>query len=184
MTYKEVEIPADIDDEAREYRGQQLEAVAEFDESIMEKMVEGKVRKFLAEVSLTSQAFIKDPDITVGKLLDDKMEIILVTSGAISQGMKLMGLSERPRDTKKLQSLAAVVQQKLMLLYEKIFSLHNHYTAQVLITHNDINDRVKYLIIKGTLEELLGNDIIPIINENRKNYLFAHKANLCLWEKK
>ncbi len=100
------------------------------------------------------------------KLLDDKMEIILVTSGAISQGMKLMGLSERPRDTKKLQSLAAVGQQKLMLMYEKIFSLHNHYTAQVLITHNDINDRVKYLNIKGTLEELLGNDIIPIINEN------------------
>ena len=83
------------------------------------------------------------------KLLDDKMEIILVTSGAISQGMKLMGLSERPRDTKKLQSLAAVGQQKLMLMYEKIFSLHNHYTAQVLITHNDINDRVKYLNIKA-----------------------------------
>ena len=100
------------------------------------------------------------------KLLDDKMEVILVTSGAISQGMKLMNLTDRPRDTKKLQSLAAVGQQKLMLMYEKIFSLHNHYTAQVLITHNDINDRVRYLNIKGTLEELLHNNIIPIINEN------------------
>ena len=53
-----------------------------------------------------------------------------------------------------------------MLMYEKIFSEHDFQTAQVLITHNDINDRVRYLNIKGTLEELLNNGVIPIINEN------------------
>ena len=53
-----------------------------------------------------------------------------------------------------------------MLKYEKIFTEHNLIPAQVLITHGDINDRVRYLNIKGTLEELLSNNIIPIINEN------------------
>ena len=102
----------------------------------------------------------------ISQYLKDDKEIILVTSGAISQGMKVMNIQERPKDIKKLQSLAAIGQQKLMLLYEKNFSTNNHRTAQVLITHNDINDRVRYLNIKGTLEELISNKVIPIINEN------------------
>ena len=89
-----------------------------------------------------------------------------MTSGAISQGMRIMDILQRPKDTKKLQSLAALGQQRLMLMYEKSFSEYSCKTAQVLITHNDINDRVRYLNIKGTLEELLLNKIIPVINEN------------------
>ena len=100
------------------------------------------------------------------ELLKENKEVMLVTSGAISQGMKVMDVENKPKDIKKLQSLAAVGQQKLMLMYEKIFSEHDFQTAQVLITHNDINDRVRYLNIKGTLEELLNNGVIPIINEN------------------
>ena len=100
------------------------------------------------------------------ELLKENKEVMLVTSGAISQGMKVMNVKNKPKDIKKLQSLAAVGQQKLMLMYEKIFSEHDFQTAQVLITHNDINDRVRYLNIKGTLEELLNNGVIPIINEN------------------
>ena len=100
------------------------------------------------------------------ELLKENKEVMLVTSGAISQGMKVMDVKNKPKDIKKLQSLAAVGQQKLMLMYEKIFSEHDFQTAQVLITHNDINDRVRYLNIKGTLEELLNNGVIPIINEN------------------
>ena len=102
----------------------------------------------------------------ISNLISEKKEIILVTSGAISQGMRQMNIQDRPKDIKKLQSLAAIGQQKLMLKYEKIFTEHNLIPAQVLITHGDINDRVRYLNIKGTLEELLLNNIIPVINEN------------------
>ena len=102
----------------------------------------------------------------ITEFLKENKEVMLVTSGAISQGMKIMDVKNKPKDIKKLQSLAAVGQQKLMLMYEKIFSEHDFQTAQVLITHNDINDRVRYLNIKGTLEELLNNGVIPIINEN------------------
>ena len=102
----------------------------------------------------------------ITEFLKENKEVMLVTSGAISQGMKVMDIKNKPKDIKKLQSLAAVGQQKLMLMYEKIFSEHDFQTAQVLITHNDINDRVRYLNIKGTLEELLNNGVIPIINEN------------------
>jgi len=80
--------------------------------------------------------------------------------------MNILKITERPSDIKKLQALAAIGQQKLMLKYEKIFSQNNNHIAQLLITHNDINDRVRYLNIKGTIEELLSNKIIPIINEN------------------
>jgi glutamate 5-kinase len=93
-------------------------------------------------------------------------DIILVTSGAISEGMNALDIHEKPADIKKLQALAAVGQQNLMLIYEKIFSNNGINTAQLLITHNDINDRVSYLNIKGTIEELLSNKIVPIINEN------------------
>ncbi len=93
-------------------------------------------------------------------------EIILVTSGAISQGMDILNVVDKPKDIKKLQALAAVGQQKLMMMYEKLFSMSNNNTAQILITHNDINNRVSYLNVKGTLEELISNKIIPIINEN------------------
>ena len=103
---------------------------------------------------------------SITEFLKENKEVMLVTSGAISQGMKVMDVKNKPKDIKKLQSLAAVGQQKLMLKYEKIFSEHDFQTAQVLITHNDINDRVRYLNIKGTLEELLNNGVIPIINEN------------------
>ena len=102
----------------------------------------------------------------INQYINDNREILIVTSGAISQGMKIMDILQRPKDTKKLQSLAALGQQRLMLMYEKSFSAYSHRTAQILITHNDINDRVRYLNIKGTLEELLVNKIIPIINEN------------------
>ena len=102
----------------------------------------------------------------ISLLMKKGKEIIIVTSGAISQGMAILDMNDRPRDIKKLQALAAIGQQKLMLDYEKIFSQNNNKIAQLLITHNDINDRVRYLNIKGTIEELISHGIIPIINEN------------------
>ena len=102
----------------------------------------------------------------ISLLVEEGKEVIIVTSGAISQGMAILDMNDRPRDIKKLQALAAIGQQKLMLDYEKIFSQKENKIAQLLITHNDINDRVRYLNIKGTIEELISNKIIPIINEN------------------
>ena len=102
----------------------------------------------------------------ISQCINDDKEVILVTSGAISQGMEVLNVSEKPKDIKRLQALAAVGQQKLMMMYENLFSKNNKCTAQVLITHNDINNRVSYLNIKGTIEELLKNEVIPIINEN------------------
>ena len=101
----------------------------------------------------------------ISKFVNKGKDIIIVTSGAISQGMAILSITDRPKDIKKLQALAAIGQQKLMLGYEKLFSQNNNHIAQLLITHNDINDRVRYLNIKGTIEELLSNKIIPIINE-------------------
>tara|TARA_B100001063_G_scaffold163199_1_gene152283 strand:- start:445 stop:1551 length:1107 start_codon:yes stop_codon:yes gene_type:complete len=102
----------------------------------------------------------------ISQLINEGKKIIIVTSGAISQGMSILNITVRPRSIKELQALAAIGQQKLMSEYEKIFSQNKNHIAQLLITHNDINDRVRYLNIKGTLEELLSNKIIPIINEN------------------
>ena len=100
----------------------------------------------------------------ISLLVQEGKEVIIVTSGAISQGMAILDVNDRPRDIKKLQALAAIGQQKLMLDYEKIFSQNENKIAQLLITHNDINDRVRYLNIKGTIEELISHGIIPIIN--------------------
>tara|TARA_B100000900_G_C20520194_1_gene691852 strand:- start:191 stop:1306 length:1116 start_codon:yes stop_codon:yes gene_type:complete len=110
--------------------------------------------------------YISDICREVSQQLSNGKEIVLVTSGAISQGMAVLNTSNRPKDIKKLQALAAVGQQKLMMMYEKLFSSNSIKTAQILITHNDINNRVSYLNIKGTIEELIDNKIIPIINEN------------------
>ena len=89
--------PEDIDNEILEREKAIFETQAREsgkDESIMEKMVEGKVRKFLAEVSLTSQAFIKDPDITVGKLLDDKKtEVIGYVRFKVGEGIEIQSKS-------------------------------------------------------------------------------------------
>jgi len=98
--------------------------------------------------------------------INNNKEIIIVSSGAISKGMEMLNVNEKPKDIKRLQALAAIGQQKLMMMYEKLFSESNNRTAQILITHNDINNRVSYLNIKGTIEELIKNKVIPIINEN------------------
>ena len=68
----------------------------------------------------------------INQYLNKNREILIVTSGAISQGMRIMDILQRPKDTKKLQSLAALGQQRLMLMYEKSFSAYSHRTAQIL----------------------------------------------------
>jgi glutamate 5-kinase len=93
-------------------------------------------------------------------------EVILVSSGAIAEGMKRLGWAVRPHEVNRLQAAAAVGQMGLVQVYESAFREHALGTAQVLLTHDDLADRKRYLNARSTLTTLLELKIIPIINEN------------------
>ncbi len=93
-------------------------------------------------------------------------EVVLVSSGAIAEGIKRLGWSKRPHALNELQAAAAVGQMGLVEAYERGFRSHGLHTAQVLLTHADLADRERYLNARSTLRTLLGLKVIPIINEN------------------
>jgi len=94
-------------------------------------------------------------------------EIALVTSGAVGAGMGLLGYDKRPTDLAELQACAAVGQSRLMATYEKLFGDFGLAVAQVLLTHDDLQDHDRHLNARNTLVTLLGHDhVVPIINEN------------------
>ena len=93
-------------------------------------------------------------------------EVVLVSSGAIAEGMQRLGWTKRPHAIHKLQAAAAVGQMGLVQVYESCFRGHGLETAQVLLTHDDLADRKRYLNARSTLFTLLGLGVIPIINEN------------------
>jgi glutamate 5-kinase len=93
-------------------------------------------------------------------------EIVLVSSGAIAEGMQRLGWSARPKAIHELQAAAAVGQMGLVQAYESAFAKFKLRTAQVLLTHEDLADRRRYLNARSTLRTLLGLGVIPIINEN------------------
>jgi glutamate 5-kinase len=93
-------------------------------------------------------------------------EIVLVSSGAIAEGIKRLGWRARPSSIHELQAAAAVGQMGLVQAYESAFARFNLHTAQILLTHDDLADRRRYLNARSTLVTLLGLDVIPIINEN------------------
>ncbi len=99
-------------------------------------------------------------------LHDQGKELVVVSSGAVAAGMSRLGLKERPKTIPQKQALAAVGQIKLMALYEKYFSRFDKSVAQLLLTHEDLADRRRYINAKHTLQTLLESSIIPIINEN------------------
>ncbi len=92
-------------------------------------------------------------------------DFAIVTSGAISTGMKKMGYREKPKDVALLQALAAVGQSDLMNAYENAFE-DRKTLAQVLLTNQDFSNQMRYLNIRNTLNTLFSNKIIPVINEN------------------
>ena len=93
-------------------------------------------------------------------------EIVLVSSGAIAEGMQRLGWARRPSALHELQAAAAVGQMGLVQVYESCFREHGLLTSQVLLTHEDLADRRRYLNARSTLITLLGLNVIPIINEN------------------
>jgi glutamate 5-kinase len=94
------------------------------------------------------------------------IEVVLVSSGAISSGLKKIGLTRRPDTISGKQAVAAVGQAGLIMAWEKVFERHGQKVAQILITRDDFNHRERYLNARNTMFTLLAWRIVPIINEN------------------
>jgi glutamate 5-kinase len=99
-------------------------------------------------------------------LTADKREVIMVSSGAIAEGMKRLGWAARPTAIHEQQAAAAVGQMGLAQMYETKLREHGLRSAQVLLTHADLADRERYLNARSTLLTLLQHNVIPVINEN------------------
>ena len=102
----------------------------------------------------------------IAQLRAGDKEVVLVSSGAIAEGMQRLGWTRRPQAMHELQAAAAVGQMGLVQVYETSFREHGLQTAQVLLTHADLADRQRYLNARSTLRTLLALGVIPIINEN------------------
>ncbi len=99
-------------------------------------------------------------------LVDSGKEVILVSSGAIAEGMNRLAWQKRPHAVYELQAAAAVGQMGLIQAYESCLQRHNLHSAQVLLTHQDLQDRKRYLNARTTLRKLLELNVIPVVNEN------------------
>lgn len=99
-------------------------------------------------------------------LKNQGVELILVTSGSVAEGMVRLGWSERPKSIHQLQAAAAVGQMGLVQAWESAFKQHGIHSAQILLTHDDLSNRKRYLNARSALQTLLDLGVVPIINEN------------------
>lgn len=102
----------------------------------------------------------------IAQLRRDGVEVVLVSSGAVSEGVKRLGWERRPQALHQLQAAAAVGQMGLIQAYESGFQAFDLHTAQILLSHDDLSDRKRYLNARSTLRTLLDLGVIPIVNEN------------------
>jgi glutamate 5-kinase len=102
----------------------------------------------------------------IARLRAHGLEVVLVSSGAVAAGMQRLGFAARPHALHELQALAAVGQMGLVQLYESLFQKHGIHTAQVLLTHEDLASRERYLNARSTLRTLLDLGVVPVVNEN------------------
>lgn len=102
----------------------------------------------------------------IAALLEQGHEVVLVSSGSVAEGMTRLGWKTRPEEVHKLQAAAAVGQMGLVQAYESAFTRYKRLTAQILLTHDDLSDRKRYLNARTTLRELLRLGVVPVINEN------------------
>jgi len=93
-------------------------------------------------------------------------EVVLVSSGAVAEGMQRLGWRERPKALYELQAAAAVGQMGLIQAYESCFKRHGVHAAQILVTHDDLANRQRYLNARSTLRTLLTLAAVPVVNEN------------------
>lgn len=99
-------------------------------------------------------------------LVNQGKKIVLVSSGAVAEGMQRLGWEQRPAALNELQAAAAVGQMGLVQMYERSFIEHGLHAAQVLLTHEDLTDQKRYLNARTTIKTLLDLNVIPVINEN------------------
>jgi glutamate 5-kinase len=97
---------------------------------------------------------------------DRGIEVVLVSSGSVAEGMSRLGWTTRPHALHELQAAASVGQMGLVRAYETLFEQHGRKTAQILLTHDDLSHRERYLNARSTLLTLLELGVVPVINEN------------------
>ncbi|HSS66423.1 MAG TPA: glutamate 5-kinase, partial [Gammaproteobacteria bacterium] len=102
----------------------------------------------------------------MSKLRNRGVDVVLVSSGSIVEGISRLGLKKRPEAVYELQALAAVGQMGLIQVYESCFQAHGTHTAQILLTHEDVAHRGRYLNARSTLRTLLRYGVVPVVNEN------------------
>ncbi|MDH3762850.1 MAG: glutamate 5-kinase, partial [Gammaproteobacteria bacterium] len=102
----------------------------------------------------------------MAQLRADGVDVVLVSSGSIAEGITRLGLKSRPRNLSELQATAAVGQMGLVQAYEACFQEHGIHSAQILLTHADLSNRKRYLNARATLRALLRFGTVPVINEN------------------
>ena len=99
-------------------------------------------------------------------LCASEVELVLVSSGSIAEGMVRLGWDKRPTEVYNLQAAAAVGQMGLVQCYERNFARHGKHTAQILLTHDDLSNRKRYLNARSTLQALVDYGVVPVVNEN------------------
>ncbi len=99
-------------------------------------------------------------------LREQGIELVLVSSGAVAEGMNRLGWTQRPHQLVAQQAAAAVGQMGLVQAWESHFQTHGLHTAQVLLTHDDLVNRTRYLNARSTLRKLLELGVVPVVNEN------------------
>jgi len=102
----------------------------------------------------------------IAALLADGKEVVLVSSGAIAEGIVRLGWKTRPDSIHDLQAAAAVGQMGLIQAYESSFKRFDHHTAQILLDHDDMASRQRYLNARSVLQTLMNLGVVPIVNEN------------------
>ncbi|MFW5454890.1 glutamate 5-kinase [Thioalkalivibrio sulfidiphilus] len=135
----------------------------------------GKARRWVIKIGsalLTNEGRGLDHEALAGwaeqiaRLRASGREVVLVSSGAVAEGMSRLGWTTRPHALHELQAAAAVGQMGLVQAYESIFQRHGLRAAQVLLTHDDLSNRRRYLNARSTLRTLLALGVIPVVNEN------------------
>lgn len=119
--------------------------------------------RLIQEAPASRPATIADQ---VAELRRRNIEVVIVSSGAIALGLPRLGMKTRPHDMPELQAAAAVGQSRLMQYWEHAFGAHDIEIGQVLVTHDDLGDRRRFLSARLTLRALLDLNCVPIINEN------------------
>jgi glutamate 5-kinase len=119
--------------------------------------------RLIAEAPASRPAAIADQ---IVQLRRRNLEIVVVSSGAIALGLPRLKMQQRPTEMPELQAAAAVGQLRLMQMWEHAFGVHDIEIGQVLVTHDDLGDRRRFLSARMTLRALLDHGVVPIINEN------------------